>query len=409
MTVVPCILDKVRNWDTVEACTVTWIKKAQTNATEWDEKVLSLLWNPQIPVIEHTVNLKQKDGKMRKALVLLSLSFTGTFVFREQLRALSWMSSISKSPWNLWRSSGSMFRCFINIKECSQPSMMMCTVNLAKLLANNIHCLTSVPTESCPRQVSCTFKRSRSTLVSCAGSCCCFRCELVFNFLPTLLIFRCFDPFIIVSFNIACLIFGCFGFEEVIDFIFHLFFGLPTALCVLYFVLSSGFHPAAFITPFSSLISMSFFCVFWSSIGLFCCFIRSWLHVCFSSCFQPILLLRECLLSISSSASFMKEMSLSWSQSVFELFQVHLQSFRDFLSLLLHLSLFRFSTSLFHFLFIFVVFFVFSLCLYDEAEHAAQRRLNHSFVFFWRCPCFMMRKFVVEVTMSNKRSRCRRR
>ena len=65
-----------------------------------DEETVSVLWNPQILVIECEANLKQKEGKVRQALVLISPSFIGTLVLREQLRTLSWIdaSSISRSP-----------------------------------------------------------------------------------------------------------------------------------------------------------------------------------------------------------------------------------------------------------------------------------------------------------------------
>ena len=74
-----------------------------------------------------------------------------------------------------------------------------------------------------PRQVSYTINRSPSALVPCAERCCYRDWELVFHFLPTILIFCCLDPFMITSFNDAYLIFSSFRSEEVIDSIFPSF------------------------------------------------------------------------------------------------------------------------------------------------------------------------------------------
>ena len=71
MTVVPCTLVKVRNWDTVDDSVRSHmdhkekerrthrllLRQIQLNSVE---KVLSLLWNPQILVIGYTVSLKTK-------------------------------------------------------------------------------------------------------------------------------------------------------------------------------------------------------------------------------------------------------------------------------------------------------------------------------------------------------------
>ena len=40
-------------------------------------------WDPQIPEIKYNVNLKQKEGKVWQALVLISPAFVETLVFRE--------------------------------------------------------------------------------------------------------------------------------------------------------------------------------------------------------------------------------------------------------------------------------------------------------------------------------------
>ena len=170
---------------------------------------------------------------------------------------------------------------------------------------------------------------------------------------------------------------------------FHLFFGLPTALYVLYFVLSSGFHPAAFLTHLSScqnaiLVANLHFillCVLTQHWILLFSSVP-WLHECFSSCIQSILLIQSQLLSISSSVSFMVLIAICVCTVTISKF-----IFRASVIFFFFLSIFLFvllSKSLFQFCFIFVLclLLVFSFCLYDEAEHFVLRRLNHSFVFF---------------------------
>ena len=84
------------------------------------------------------------------------------------------------------------------------------------------------------------------------------------------------------------------------------------------------------------------------------------------------------VVSISSSVSFSKDTSLSWSLWVFELCPSSLSSPVLLMSLV---SFFFVGLVLFHDL------FVSSFRLYDESEHFALRRLYHSFVLFCGCPC----------------------
>ena len=106
----------------------------------------------------------------------------------------------------------------------------------------------------------------------------------------------------------------------------HLFVGLPTALHVLILVLWPGFHSAAFLAHVSFgsdviLIANRHFILLCVSIqhGILAAFIRS-------SASAVLLFLysiqSSCSISgvpFSSSVSFAKETSLSWSQSVLEL------------------------------------------------------------------------------------------
>ena len=85
----------------------------------------------------------------------------------------------------------------------------------------------------------------------------------------------------------------------------NLFLGLPTALQVLYFMLSSGFHPAAFAAHLSSghdailIASLHFI--------LLCALIQRWMFTVFIRSTASSVLLQFLL----SSVSFMKEVSLS--------------------------------------------------------------------------------------------------
>ena len=102
-----------------------------------------------------------------------------------------------------------------------------------------------------------------------------------------------------------------------------------------------------------------------------------WLRLCFCLCAQSILLSSFAVVSISSSVSFLKEMSLSWSLHVFE------QCPSSFSSSVLSRS----SVSSFSLVssFRFPIFFVSPFRLYYESKHFALRRLNHSFMLFCEC------------------------
>ena len=107
----------------------------------------------------------------------------------------------------------------------------------------------------------------------------------------------------------------------------HLLLGLPIALLVLYFELSSGFHSAAFTNHLSFgsdaiLIASLHFILLWvllqHRIFAFSIFSRAssvllFMHSSSSSSSSII------VVSISSSVSFSKETSPSWSVCVFEL------------------------------------------------------------------------------------------
>ena len=102
-------------------------------------------------------------------------------------------------------------------------------------------------------------------------------------------------------------------------------FRTPTALQVLVFVLRPGFHSAAFLAHLSSgidairIANLHFI--------LLCVSIQQWIFAIFICSIAAAVLLfmysihSSCSIStasISSSVSFMKEMSMSWSQSEFE-------------------------------------------------------------------------------------------
>ena len=80
MTVVPCTLGKVRDWDTVDDSVHSHVNKkkkkttntqasAETISTEFGrKKVLALQWNPHILENEYPVYLKKKEGKVWKSV-----------------------------------------------------------------------------------------------------------------------------------------------------------------------------------------------------------------------------------------------------------------------------------------------------------------------------------------------------
>ena len=153
--------------------------------------------------------------------------------------------------------SGLSFRCFI-IQEYSQPSMAMCSVKLSP----NFSPVTIAATKNT------AWRRSRLSRIR-------VRCHtdstvLLLRWCPVpgaaaAAIANLFSIFFQPSWSFAVIIVSSylstvlisssvrFWSEEIIDFIFPSFlFGLPTALYVLYFMLSSGFHPATLLTHLSS-------------------------------------------------------------------------------------------------------------------------------------------------------------
>ena len=215
---------------------------------------------------------KEKCGKLLCSPVHLSWkprSCESSFV-------LSWIDSsrISRSPssvGNLSRSSApldafwqSLTNFWIIVSVLHHPRVLATQHEdvhrpaHAELLANSIHCIwdTAWRRSRLSRiRVRCHAHSTVLLLHWCSvpRRCCCRHCELVFHVLPTILIFRYLDPFItlylsklLVSSSVLS------SLRKSLNSSSHLFFGLPTALYVLYFVLSSGFHPAAFITHPSS-------------------------------------------------------------------------------------------------------------------------------------------------------------
>ena len=129
----------------------------------------------------------------------------------------------------------------------------------------------------------------------------------------------------------------------------HLFFGLPTALKVLYFVLRSMFYSAAFLTHLSSgrhavLIANLHFILLCVPIQHVILAVSSaqWQQLCFFSRIQSILLLRCQLcqfLHLYHSWRRCRCLDRNLCLSCFHQ-QLRLRSFNGFLSRLLHLSLF---------------------------------------------------------------------
>ena len=143
----------------------------------------------------------------------------------------------------------------------------------------------------------------------------------------------------------------------------HLFFGLPIVLLVLYLELSSGFHSAAFfltifhsvMSQFSMLISISFFCVFCSSIESLhipSCQLR---QLCFFLCSQsnPLLRSQPCQYLYQS----LHQMSLRFCALTITAFII---SATIFCLVIISFLNFMFNNLLFN-------VFVFSFRLYDEA------------------------------------------
>ena len=146
-------------------------------------------------------------------------------------------------------------------------------------------------------------------------------------------------------------------------------------------MLKPGFHSAAFLAHLSSGIDAIRIAILYFS--LLCASIQQRIFAIFiCSIVAAVFLFRYSIhsssssssvsaASISSSVSFMNEMSLSW-----------------FLVSLFFL-LFRSppSSSLFFLVADLCLLFVFSFCLDNEGEHFALCRLCHFLMFFRKCPC----------------------
>ena len=354
----------LRSWQGVQMghccrqCAVTWererrihsllLRQIQMNLDDKANPQIQIQMNsddktnPQIPKIKYNVNLKQKRRKsvtsscahqsgLRKNLGLArvaSYSVQDPCVRNFWIIFVCWQSLAKFFTTSCRWQPFTKFRIVVALhhpQECSQHQREdMLHQALANLFASISHCvwkLASFPTASYPRQVSYTINRSPSALVSCAGRCCCRDCELFFS---NILDFSCLDPFIIVSFDVAYVIFGSFRYEEVIDFIF------PSFLW--------SYHSFLLVKmSFSSLISISFFCVFGSSIGFLLFSSVPWLHLCFSSCIKCNVLLQFLLpqflhryRSWRRCRCLDRSLCLSCCHHRF-----HPQSFRDFLFLLI--------------------------------------------------------------------------
>ena len=69
-------------------------------------------------------------------------------------------------------------------------------------------------------------------------------------------------------------------------------------------------------------------------------------------------------------------------------FPSHVILISDFVIGATHYGDVNFSILFFGFNILFLILFVLPFCLDNESQHLALCRLNHSFVFFVRCPCF---------------------
>ena len=197
---------------------------------------------------------------------------------------------------------------------------------------------------------------------------------------PTLTIFQRFLPLWSIRCFSSChfllIGFSLFRLEEFVDLIFPSSFWSSygsVGLCILYWVQGSL---ELFSLPifrlvamrFSSPVSISFFCEFWSSIGYLYFSTDQWLHLCFSSYIQTILFL-QCQLCLFPHQYRSRRrcrcpdrsLCLSWAR-----LQFHLQSFPSFLRLLFHLSHFPVSQFLqwLYFHLCFESFSVFSIRFY---------------------------------------------
>ena len=209
------------------------------------------------------------------------------------------------------------------------------------------------------------LRRISSAVHTVYRYCGCGRCVFTFHCFPPFSIFCHFDPCVVVLYFIAFRFFSFLWLEEVIYFIFPSLFGLPTGLFVWCSVLRPGFHFVAFFAHRSSgsdaiLIVKRHFILLCVSIqhGILAAFILSTAAAVLFTCSIQSSLFS--LVSISSSVSFMKEMSLSWSQSV---------------CVELRPSAVPSSELLWFVLFVFVIFLVpaadFSFCILSQSYHSS--------------------------------------
>ena len=155
---------------------------------------------------------------------------------------------------------------------------------------------------------------------------CCCNCVFLFHRLPFFDFCCYFDACVVVVYFVAFRLFVSSGLRKSFNSSSHLFSGLSTGLFVWCLVLRLGFHVAAVFAhrSFGSdaiLVAKRHFTLLCVSIqhGILAAF--------FLSTAIAVLLFMYSIqssssissVSISSSVSFMKEVLLSWSQSVFEL------------------------------------------------------------------------------------------
>ena len=258
--------------------------------------------NPQIPEIKYSVNLEQKEGKIWQAFALISPTFEEPWPCE---------SSFILCHGSMHQEFPTKFRvvvAFHHQQECSQHQLEeMLRQALASLFAGISHCVWKLP-GIFPNCVVFALSVIHNQPFSIrAGAPCRIRTcfpfsskilDLFFVFIQSLLLLST----LLTSSSVLS------SLKKSLISSSHIFFGFPTAQKVLYFRHVQGsilllslpiFLPVKM--QFSSLISISLFCVFIRSIAssvlLFMKSIQS------SSSISAV--------SISSLVFFMKEMSLS--------------------------------------------------------------------------------------------------
>ena len=161
------------------------------------------------------------------------------------------------------------------------------------------------------------------TVTRCCGCC---HCVFTFDFFPY---FSSFATLIHVSLFLISLPFissVSSGLRNSLISSSHLFFGLPTGLYVWCLMLRLGFHSTAFFAHLSFgsdaiLVAKRHFALLCVSIqhGILASFILSTAEAVLLFMYSIHSSSSISAVSITSSVSSMKETSLSWSQSVFEL------------------------------------------------------------------------------------------